>query len=98
MPGLWLQDAACQSGVAPIYDRSKENLGVSDSGVARTRRILLDAVKRLHSEGTQPPSVSNPSSFLVRAISITVPEGADWLAHGQEYMRAEPGKDFGYAP
>ena len=98
MPGLWLQDAACQSGVAPIYDRSKENLGVSDSGVARTRRILLDAVKRLHSEGTQPPSVSNPSSFLVRAISITVPEGADWMAHGQEYMRAEPGKDFGYAP
>jgi phthalate 4,5-dioxygenase oxygenase subunit len=23
LPGLWVQDAACQSGVAPIYDRSK---------------------------------------------------------------------------
>lgn len=98
MPGLWLQDAACQSGVSPIYDRSKENLGVSDSGVARTRRVLLEAVKRLRAEGVAPPSVQDPSKFLVRAISITVPEGADWMACGREFMRAEPGKDFGYAP
>ena len=98
MPGLWLQDAACQSGVSPIYDRSKENLGLSDSGVARTRRVLLEAVKRLRAEGVRPPSVEDASKFLVRAISITVPEGADWMAAGSEFMRAEPGKDFGYAP
>jgi phenylpropionate dioxygenase-like ring-hydroxylating dioxygenase large terminal subunit len=98
MPGLWLQDAACQSGVSPIYDRSKENLGVSDSGVARTRRVLLEAVKRLAAESVRPPSVEDPSKFLVRAISITIPAGGDWMAAGSEFMRAAPGKDFGYAP
>ena len=98
MPGLWMEDAACQAGVAPIYDRSKENLGVSDSGVARTRRVLLEAAKRLSTEGTRPPSAAQPATLRVRAISITVPEGGDWMALGGDFMRAEPGKDFGYAP
>ncbi len=98
LPGLWLQDAACQSGVAPIYDRSKENLGVSDSGVARTRRVLLEAAKKLATAQQQPPSVRAADSFLVRAISITIPAGGDWVEAGREYMRAEPGKDFGYQP
>src|SRR4029079_16675565 len=47
LPGLWVQDAACQSGVAPIYDRSKEHLGVSDTGVAMTRRLLLETARNL---------------------------------------------------
>lgn len=98
MPGLWLQDAACQSGVLPIYDRSKENLGLSDSGVIRTRRVLLETVKKLHTDGVRPLSVDDPSKFLMRAISITVPADADWMELGGEFMRAEPGKDFGYAP
>ena len=25
LPGLWVQDGACQSGVSPIFDRTKEN-------------------------------------------------------------------------
>ena len=24
LPGLWVQDGACQSGVSPIFDRTKE--------------------------------------------------------------------------
>lgn len=98
MPGLWLQDAACQSGVDPVYDRSKENLGVSDSGVARTRRVLLEAVRKLASGEQRPPSAGATDKFLLRAISITVPAGGDWMAAGKEFMRAEPGKDFGYQP
>ena len=98
MPGLWLQDAACQSGVTPIYDRTRENLGVSDSGVARTRRVLLESVKRLDKEAYRPASAGSGDLFLVRAISITIPAGGDWLSAGKEYMRAEPGKDFGYQP
>jgi len=98
LPGLWIQDAACQSGVTPIYDRSKENLGASDSGVARTRRALLEAVKKLVTQDQRPVSTTDPDKFLFRAISITIPAGADWMAAGKEYMRAEPGKDFGYQP
>lgn len=98
MPGLWLQDAACQSGVMPIYDRSKENLGLSDSGVIRTRRVLLETVKKLRVDGVRPLSVDDPSKFLVRAISLTIPADADWMELGSEFMHAEPGKDFGYVP
>jgi phthalate 4,5-dioxygenase oxygenase subunit len=98
MPGLWLQDAACQSGVTPIYDRSKENLGTSDSGVARTRRVLLEAAKKLQSEQRVPVSSSDPDKFLFRAISITIPAGADWMAAGKAFMQARPGQGFGYQP
>jgi hypothetical protein len=84
--------------VTPIYDRSKENLGASDSGVARTRRALLEAVKKLVTQDQRPVSTTDPDKFLFRAISITIPAGADWMAAGKEYMRAEPGKDFGYQP
>ena len=33
IPGLWVQDAACQSGLGPVFDRTRERLGVSDSGI-----------------------------------------------------------------
>jgi phthalate 4,5-dioxygenase len=98
LPGLWLQDAACQSGVMPIYDRSKENLGTSDSGVARTRRVLLEAARKLTTQEIRPASVQDPDRFLVRAISITIPAGGDWMAYGKNFMQAQPGKDFGYQP
>lgn len=97
MPGLWMEDAACQSGVAPIYDRSKEHLGTSDTGIARVRRMLLDAVRKL-GQGERPPSAAHPASFMWRAVSITIPAGADWAALGGEHMRAELGKGFGYTP
>ena len=98
MPGLWLQDAACQSGVAPIYDRSKENLGTSDSGVARTRRVLLEAAKKLAAQEARPASTAAPDKFMVRAISITIPAGGDWMAHGKDFMHARLGQGFGYQP
>lgn len=97
MPGLWLEDAACQSGVAPIYDRSKENLGTSDTGIARVRRMLLDAVKK-QATGVAPPSALQANLFMKRAISITTAADARWQDVGQEFMQAEMGKGFGYTP
>ncbi len=98
LPGLWVQDAACQSGVAPIYDRSKEHLGTSDTGIARTRRLLLETLKRLSSQDLQPVSAREPDRFLWRAISITIPAGSDWRSSGQEFMAARLGQGFGYEP
>ena len=97
MPGLWLEDAACQSGVAAIYDRSQEHLGATDAGIVRVRRMLLENTKKLI-EGTEPASATQPALFMKRAISITIPAGADWMELGREYMQAEPGKGFGYTP
>jgi hypothetical protein len=98
LPGLWVQDAACQSGVAAIYDRTKEHLGTSDTGIARTRRVLMDAVRKLQTDGLRPPSADHPDHFMVRAVSLTIPTGGDWMALGGEFMQARLGADFGYQP
>ena len=97
MPGLWLEDAAAQSGVAPIYDRSKEHLGTSDTGIARVRRMLLDSTRKA-AQGVKAPGADSPSAFMVRAVSITVPAGGDWTQLGADHMKAELGKGFGYKP
>ncbi|MFG5409739.1 Rieske 2Fe-2S domain-containing protein [Piscinibacter sakaiensis] len=97
LPGLWVQDAACQSGVAPIYDRSKEHLGVSDTGVAMTRRMLLDCLRRMAADGTRPPRYADPDLWMVRAVSLTLPAGASWQEQGRVPMTARLGEDFGYA-
>ena len=98
LPGLWVQDAAAQSGVAPIYDRSKEHLGTSDTGIARTRRMLLDTVGRFVKDGQRPASADKPQSLMWRAVSLTVPTGGNWSELGAEFMQARLGAGFGYEP
>ncbi len=98
LPGLWVQDAACQSGVAPIYDRSQEHLGVSDTGIAMTRRLLLESVRNLSSRQSPPSRCDDPDLWMVRAVSLTLPAGASWSEHGREHMTARLGAAFGYEP
>ena len=98
MPGLWIQDAACQSGVAPIYDRTQEHLGVTDTGIVRTRRLLLDTLRKLGTENQRPPSATRPELMMWRAMSITVPTGGNWQQLGGAFMQARLGADFGYVP
>ncbi|NDZ18534.1 ring-hydroxylating oxygenase subunit alpha [Variovorax sp. WS11] len=98
LPGLWVQDAACQSGVAPIYDRSKEHLGISDTGIAMTRRLLLESVRNLDQRQQKPVRHDDPELFMVRAVSLTLPTGAAWNEAGRGPMTARLGADFGYTP
>ena len=99
LPGLWVQDAACQSGIEAISDRTQENLGVSDSGIVGARRLLLDSVKAYHNSGVLPPTVTDPKASMVRAVSLQLDENDTWSSpHAREHMRAEIGKGFGYTP
>ncbi len=98
MPGLWVQDAAAQSGVQPIADRSKEMLGPTDIGIVRARRLLLDVLRKLEADGTRPASATDPQSMMWRAVSITLPRGSDWKPAAAEPMRARLGAGFGYTP
>ena len=98
LPGLWIQDAACQSGVSPIVDRTQENLCVSDAGIAVTRQFLLEGVAAYRDTGTKPVPAKDPTASMVRAISMTLPAYADWQEAGAEPMTARVGKDFGYTP
>lgn len=97
MPGLWVQDSACQTGVAPIYDRTQENLSTTDTGIVVARRLLLNSIARLRDQGIRPAGADDPSTFMVRAVSMHLPRDETWSEAGAEHMRAELGKDFGYA-
>ncbi|MEZ5727382.1 MAG: Rieske 2Fe-2S domain-containing protein [Burkholderiaceae bacterium] len=96
LPGLWVQDAACQSGVDRIVDRTKEHLGVTDTGIQKTRRLLLDHLKTLEASGALPAGVDDAQTTMVRAVSITLTADTDWATACAEIMRAKPGQDFGY--
>jgi len=98
LPGLWVQDAACQSGVAAIYDRTQEHLAVSDTGIIAARRLLLELAAALRDKGVKPVRVDDPDLYMVRAISVRLPKEASWLAECKDYMRAELGKGLGYEP
>jgi hypothetical protein len=92
-----VQDGACQSGIRPIFDRTKEHLGSSDTGIAMTRRLLLEAVNAYRDRGIKPSGVNNPDTFMVRAVSLTLPETTSWVDFGRPHMEAKLGTDFGYA-
>jgi len=98
LPGLWVQDAACQSGVMPIYDRTMENLCVSDAGVASARRLLLESLAEFHENQNPPLGAVQPDTFMARAVSVTLPSDSDWLTACTPYMKAQLGTDFGYTP
>jgi hypothetical protein len=42
--------------------------------------------------------VTNPDTFMVRAVSLTLPESTSWVDFGRPHMAAKLGADFGYAP
>ena len=96
LPGLWVQDAACQMGISPIYDRSKERLATSDTGIAMTRRLLLETAGALRDNGARPRGVTDPDVFMARAIAIRLPKSVPWVEGGGMFMRASLGADFGY--
>jgi phthalate 4,5-dioxygenase oxygenase subunit len=96
LPGLWVQDAACQAGLEPIYDRSTEQLCTSDAGIVMTRRLLLDSVADYEQRGVKPPGVDKPEVFMVRALSLTLPDGTGWAEAGHPFMKAPLGSGFGY--
>jgi phenylpropionate dioxygenase-like ring-hydroxylating dioxygenase large terminal subunit len=76
--GLVLQDIAVQESMGPIVDRSAENPGKSDMAIVRTRRLLLDALRR-HETGETPPGLGPGVDYnQVRSASIVVPAGTDW--------------------
>ncbi len=74
----------------PIHDRTRENLGVSDKGIAAYRRMVLKGIKAVE-KGEEPPLVLRNGG----AAGMTGPVGIDtigpaegwqdtWRAHERE--------------
>jgi hypothetical protein len=64
--------------MGPIYDRTNERLGTSDTMIIRTRRRLIGAAMALRDSGTLPPGTTQPGVYRVRSGGVVLPEGADW--------------------
>jgi hypothetical protein len=62
-----------------IYERAKEHLGVTDSGIIRMRRQLVRATRALQEQGTVPPGVDEPRLYRVRSGAIVLPNGVPGL-------------------
>jgi phthalate 4,5-dioxygenase oxygenase subunit len=83
------QDIAVTESMGQLYDRTQENLGVSDAVVARMRYTMITAARRLH-EGQAPPGL-NPADFRMRPISVQLPRSVEaWADAVAEAIDARP--------
>ena len=55
-PTFLIHDSCATETMGPIYDRTKEHLGVSDMTVIEVRKFLLKAVKSFQA-GKEPPHI-----------------------------------------
>ena len=79
-------------GMGPIYDRSREHLGTSDSAVIRVRRRLLDLARHLDDDASfVPPGVLDPDVFQVRGAAAEISREADWLESAKRITAVVPG-------
>jgi hypothetical protein len=91
MRGFWRQDRAVVESMGPIADRSNEHLGTSDLGIARFRRLVLQAARALSNEGKPPPGL-RPHTQKVRAVAALVPENESWVEAVTALSAARPGE------
>jgi phthalate 4,5-dioxygenase len=73
------EDAAIQTSMGPLVDRSKENLSSSDVAVAHLRRMLLEALEAVKAGELPPGSALRPGGVrLPNASEVLVDEGMRW--------------------
>lgn len=70
--GVSEQDSAIQDSQGPIVDRTRENLGATDVGIVRTRRLLLQLVRE-SMNGAAPKSLAHPQAYATHS--------GGWVSH-----------------
>jgi phenylpropionate dioxygenase-like ring-hydroxylating dioxygenase large terminal subunit len=77
-------DACATESMGPIFDRSKEHLGVSDKAVIAVRKFLLSAVKGAQA-GKEPPHIvrdTNRNWFPhIDCFAYLLPRKVHWRQH-----------------
>ncbi len=85
--GIREQDLAVQEGMGPIYDRSKERLGTSDTAIIAARRRILRALKDLE-DGRLPYEVQDGSVYRIRSAALVLPRSVPFLEGAKEALVA----------
>ena len=84
-----MQDSGIQVSMGPIYDRTHEHLGSSDTGIIRVRRRWLSSARALREQGTLPPAVNDPELFRARAVPIVLPKDVPWAGATEELRKSK---------
>jgi hypothetical protein len=80
------QDGAVTESMGTIYQRDKEHLGVTDTGIIRMRRLFIKYARELRDHGTIPPGVDAPDLYRVQSACAMLPDGVDGIAAMHEQM------------
>jgi phenylpropionate dioxygenase-like ring-hydroxylating dioxygenase large terminal subunit len=84
IPGTRQQDMAVTETMGPIYDRSHEHLGTSDSMIIRTRRRWIAVARAFAEQDILPPNVDDPRVYRLRSGETILPRSADWWDGSRE--------------
>jgi hypothetical protein len=88
-------DACATESMGPIFDRSKEHLGVSDKAVIAVRKFLLSSVKALQ-EGREPihPVRDEQRNWFphLDCFAYLLPRSVHWRQHF-DYLTASAEKE-----
>src|SRR5215471_10009146 len=93
-----LQDRAMTETIGPIYDRTQEHLGTTDTMVILARRLLIGAARSLAEYGTVPANVDDASLYRVRPASILLPEGESWITATEKARESDAGVPIAWVP
>ena len=74
--GVGTQDTAIQESMGPIGDRSREQLGASDTAVIHWRRLMIDSARSLR-EGVEPKGTRSGNAYRVRGGAVVLPQDVD---------------------
>ena len=80
-----------QEGMGPIYDRTQEHLGTSDTGIIRVRRRLIRAACALKDRGATGPGALEPDKYKVRSCAAILGRNESWVEATQEQRVARAG-------
>jgi phthalate 4,5-dioxygenase len=84
IPGTRQQDMAVTETMGPIYNRSREHLGTSDSMIIRTRRRWIAVARAFAEQDVLPPNVDDPRAYRLRSGETILPRSADWWDGSRE--------------
>jgi len=86
IPGFGVQDRAMTESQGPIYDRTKERLGMSDTAIIQVRKCLIDSARALRNSRLAPPGL-DPRLHHIRSTSLRLPMDSAWLEAVQDRVK-----------
>jgi phenylpropionate dioxygenase-like ring-hydroxylating dioxygenase large terminal subunit len=86
--GTNTQDRAVQESMGTVVDRSYERLGTTDRAIIMSRRLLLQAVKRVQAGG-DPPGLGE-SYYRLSAVEQVIGPDENWLEAMRPRLFQEP--------